>query len=269
MRTKTKAVSLAVAAAMTFAAAPASAAFVNTWDYTVSLEWITAGPDAPTFTSGTGFQEVTSERLSWGSASGSVDPSVNPNRSGLQIIDTPANGAINTGDSVTTVGITHFNSEISANFATLNTATLLTNLILTPLDPPVTGGASLPPLSLQFATTFTETPNVANCGFPVVNNCDDIFIVNFEALQQTFTLEGVTYNTSVVADGLGFLDDATCAAAGEGPGCFGLTTPEFEFTTVNFGFGISAAQVPNPAMLALFGTGLLALGAVARRRRQS
>ncbi|WP_018945755.1 THxN family PEP-CTERM protein [Thioalkalivibrio sp. AKL17] len=268
MKTKTTALSLAVLAAVGLASSHASAEFVETWDFDVDLEWLTEGAEAPTFDPGTGTQEVTSERLSWGSSEGDIDPEINDQRSGLQIIDSPSSGSVDTGDEVDTVGVTHFNSAIASEFATLDTATLMTNLILTPSVPPVTGGEPLAPLTLAFKTTFEETPNTEPCGFESATVCDDIFTVQFEALDDTFTLEGVTYKTTVVEEGLGFLDDDTCAAAGEPAGCYGLTTPEGEFTTLQFGFGIEAVEVPNPAMLALFGTGLLALGAVAGRRRR-
>ncbi|WP_019625798.1 THxN family PEP-CTERM protein [Thioalkalivibrio sp. ALJT] len=274
MQTKTKVVSLAVAAAVTFAAAPASAALVNTWDYSYSLEWITSGPGAPTFVEGLpggdkGTQVITDSLLSWGGTGDLQNPtSSSVNRSGLEITGSPATGSVNTGDSVTTsAGVTHFNNPIMLQFLLLETATLAGSLTLTPTDP---AGSQQSPITFELATSFTETPNTAPCGFDVETVCDDIFIVDMgtDPLAQSFSLDGIMYDISFMAEGLGPLDADTCAAAGEAAGCSGLTTPEEAFTTANFGFQITQAEVPNPAMLTLFGTGLLALGAVARRRNK-
>lgn len=277
----TSSLAAAAAAVMGLVAAPAGATLVTEWDYTVTLEWITSGPDAPTFTSGDGVTEVSSDVLSWGAAGGDMTDNTagtHGSRSGLQINDSGITGSVVTGSGfVDTVSITHYNNRLSSDFATLDTASLTTNLTLTPRDP-VVNDVNFPNdqgdipvgLELSFLTHFTETPNTANeenCGFETVSNCDDIFTVDFEALQDTFTLEGITYRTRVGSD-FSDLSDSICAAAGEEVGCFGLTTTESAFDTKGFGFSIDQVEVPTPGVLALFGSGLLALGAAVGHRRR-
>lgn len=275
-RKKSTTLGLAVAAAMGIAAAPANAALVTEWDFTANLFWVTEATvdppsftSIPTFTSGVGSQTTTNTLLSWGASGGDhTDTDEDPidSRSALEIDPSSVSGSILTGGSENTVAISHYNNAIDASFATLESASLLTSLTLTPTNP---AGSELPPLQLAFNTVFTETPNDSTgCGFPSSSVCDDIFVVEFQALQDTFTLDDITYRTSVVAGGLGLLDNQTCAAADADPGCFGLTTLENEVSDVQFGFSIDAVEVPNPAMLTLFGTGLLALGAAARRRNK-
>jgi len=275
MNVLTKNFGIPIALALGLVATQASATFVNTWSSTVTLEWVTDGADAPTFTGSNANEIVQSDLLSWGAQNGDhTDSTAAPNnsRSALGIAPISISQPVDTnGPSVDTSVITHFNNALANQFDFLEKATLLTTLTLTPFDPI---GPELPTFSSTFTTFFTETPNtrnIANCGFPVVNACDDIFTLAFADLSTVFTFNDVTYTVNIVANGLGPLDALTCAAAGQPAGCFGLTTPEFETTPVQFGFNITArvGQVPEPAGLALFGLGVIGLGLFVRRRRNN
>lgn len=275
--------SLAAAAAvvMGLVAAPAGAALVTEWDYEVTLEWITSGDDEPTFTGGDGTQKTTSSDLSWGAEDGDMTDDgvgIHDSRSGLRINDSGIEGSVLTGaeDFEDTVSITHYNNRLYAGFATLESAWLKTNLSLTPKVPANDAG-NFPndfdetplDLGLSFSINFIETINTSeeeDCGFDVNSNCDDIFLVEFEALQDTFTFGGETYRTLVGSE-FDFLDESICDAASVPDGCFGLTTTEGGSDEKGFGFRVEHV-VPTPGVLALFGSGLLALGAAVGHRRR-
>lgn len=146
---------------------------------------------------------------------------------------------------------------------------MATSLTLTPLTPP---GAALPSDTITFNINFAETPNVDNCGFPSTSECDDIFVVTFGALNNSFVYDGFEYFVSIVktAGPINPRPAATCATAGAPAGCLGFQTIEGARTQVDFGIVITAEpiQVPEPAALSLVGLGLLGLAA-ARRRKAS
>jgi hypothetical protein len=76
-----------------------------------------------------------------------------------------------------------------------------------------------------------------------------------------FTIDGISVSQFVVnGNGFSFGSDI-CTHVGQS-GCTGLTGD------ITAGNG-TLQQVPEPATLSLFGTGLLALGAMARRRRKA
>lgn len=245
--------------------APFTQAAVVEWSYTVELEWTGATFD----NGGANSNAIVSDSLvSWGAPGGDHTDDAQPaenSRSGLEITDSPANGTIFTNDLTpeSTNTITHYNNAIAAEFDTLISGSLLTTLNLMPIDPP---GSAAPELSTVFEVDFFETPNSGPCDFPSATVCDDIFVVQFGALDSEFVYDGVTYFLNIVelSGNLTLLPAATCAAVGVAGGCIGLTTPENTFTPVQFGFTITA--VPEPATLGIFGLGLISLSAMGRRR---
>lgn len=259
-------------------ASSAHAAFVSQWNYNVSAAWT-----AQTFNGSTGCFTTTPTEISWGAdvqagpGCGAVTVGMAPTtsaRSGIFIENTPQSGTILTNSLAPqpTNTYAHINNPISGTFSTLTSATVTTSLTLTPLVP---AGPALPPDTITFAINFAETPNVlpiSNCGFPSTSSCDDIFVVTFGALNNSFVYDGFEYFVSIVktAGPIDPLPAATCATAGAPAGCLGFQTIEGARTVVDFGIVITAEpiQVPEPAALSLVGLGLLGLAA-ARRYKAS
>lgn len=243
--------------------APFSQAAVMQWAFDVSTKWTNAE-----FTAGNGTATFNDSLISWGATGGSFS-GANPNRSALQLSNSPATGTINTnGALAATNTITHFNNPVALTNRLLDRASLETMLTLTPLLP--VPGPQLAPFQTLFSINFVETPNRTPCNFPSVTICDDIFILEFGGLNSEFVYEGISYFISIVelSGNLIPLPDATCARAEVANGCLGFTTPERAATPAQFGFFITTRtiDVPEPAMLGLFGLGLLGMGAFGRRR---
>ncbi len=238
----------------------ASAAVIE-WNYEVVTTW-----DSAVFTTGTGTQIQNDTEISWGATGGSTDVP-GGNRSALFVDNTLSAGSVFTnGPIAPTTVVTHNNNSISASFATLTSAMLTTTLNLVAVDPAL--GQAFND-SITFNVNFFESPNVAGSCIPgSASVCDDIFVISFESLNNSFDFDGDTYFVSVVTLGgaLVPLPNATCAAAGAANGCFGFTTPENEATSVPFGIMITTRPVPAPGALALMGLGLLGLGYSRRRK---
>jgi hypothetical protein len=247
--------------------APFTQAAVIEWSYNVTTEWTSA-----TFGPGDGDASFDSTLISWGALGGDhTDAGQNAanSRSGLEISESPAMGTIFTNNMTPspTNTITHFNNSLSGSFSTLLLAGVRTTLNLTPIDPV---GPAAPMFMTDFFVDFIETPNQTPCEFPTDTICDDIFVIQFGSLNSEFVYDGVTYFASIVelSGNLTPLANATCARAGVANGCLGFTTPESAFTPARFGFLITTrpVNVPEPAMLGMFGLGLLGLRAFGRRR---
>jgi len=266
---------LTVLIATALLSAGAQAAFVPSWDWNVSLEFVVdpvGPPPSPQFEGTGGSTTVSTSLLEWGISSGS-------GQSSLEIFNSPRSSppiAVTGGLPVPTQQIVHTNNPITGQ--TLDDVSLRSTITLTP-----SGGGAPVLASATFHLDFKETPNTPGTCVPGATSiCDDIFVLavtdplTVDELGRpvfTFPYEDFVYKVTILSDTtflgatpLGLLSSEACNQAGApSPICFGFLTPEGSATTAAFAFQIAA--VPEPGPLALLGLGLFGVAWSTRRRR--
>lgn len=254
-----------LAAASLFAAwsGSARADIVTQWNYSISSSW----------TAATGAAGVGTDTLHWGTSTGQGQSTLQiftPSGSANPVTTYIGGGVPPTALWANGGSVTHANKPVTGS--SLTAATLTALLSLEAIVPDYVGPGAMSPLAINIA--FAETPNEAPCavsGSPTP--CNDIFVLTSGLPNQSFVFENQTYFLNLFPTSSGsfsVLEASACAAAGQGPGCIGFTTPEGQSTNVAFSFTISTerlATVPEPGVLSLAGLALVCAASAGRRRR--
>ena len=265
MRSKLITRALPALAVLASVAMPTSAhaAFVNSWNYTVTSTFSDSQ-----FRGSVGNSTETPETLSWGTET---------RRSSIGTTNSPRTGVVVTnGDEADANSYFHDNNVLPTGTVFLESTSLQVTIELEPV-----GGTGGPDLSRTFDINFFETPNAGQNGVCAnggavgdgINSagCADIFVLEFNFGQFDFEYDGQSFSAFLFEDPdgpqqLGFLSDEACDFVGAGSGCFGFLTAEDALTVANFVLTVEGQDVPEPAALGLMGLGLLGLGAARRRK---
>ena len=218
----------------------------------------------------------------------------------------PAGSSPQSGLSLSNLG--HFNGPIVTNAAPTDTtivtatnhvisgtslirATIHDQLSLTPLTPP---GPALPTQFLNFDVAYDETTNTAPCAAPSGSTpCADILaIVNLQnggfdisnpnnvfITQHLNNYNGEDYTINLFITGLILLNSTECGSVEASSGlsipanqCIGFISQENNDNTFQASLQIldnGKTSIPEPATIALFGSGLFGLGGLIKRRRKA
>ena len=273
---------LLAASALALAVSGAQAALIETWDYTLTLEWVTSatvfapgnivpGVNMAKYPGGTTNEK---DLISWGNRDAVEYWKINSpgdNRSALEIGPSLVTGTINLNSgSVAANMFTHYNSPVYEVYPTLQQAQLAVTI-----DLALPNSATVFKLTETFQVYFVETPNTGlQCEWGLCDN--DIFAIlavspTLDNFSRSFNVDGIEYTFSYfeTTPNLNPLSVAACneAKVPGGLACYGFTTPESASTQVHFAFSITA--VPEPETYAMLLAGLGMVGIVARRRRNT
>jgi hypothetical protein len=267
----------------------ASAAFIEWWDYEINSGFVAWTPDPgsvvitpqnPSTLAAGAWKDLT-----WGTLTANpLNASAPPGTTGSSFsVQDPVLGPFPPSSDLQTNGawvpgasVTHNNWEITQSVNI--DATLRSRITLTALATQTGPDLGLPPISDQtdYLIRFEETPNlVGNPGGCLVppgageQPCPDVFVLlNPADLVRDIITPDYIYTATLQITGLTTLSNAVCAELGQGAGCKGFTTNEFKTNAIGTQFRITArpVQIPEPATLAVIGLGLLAMGAVRRRK---